>query len=376
MPEPGSYTLEEAATIFRVISNFLLTKPKLLEHVGILRVGGKADDVKIMTEQVLKGEPLDAKADFNTYTSAMKKVLSANNVYLKPDNPLTQGFRDAMEQLEKNNPEGAVGNFYRFVESLANSDKHENQLASEIIYRYIHLGKKIAAQSKMNLMDAENVAIILTPLFTNNMQCMKEASDPSLLISLTPKINTLMTAILKSDKFSMKFEEAFPLVMIEEYKKRTAERSEIGKGKQELKEIQSAYKVITKSVKGKLKHLENEKADLLRSLDAKEKIFKQGGMTKTAYNQYKEVIEGKVKSLENDIAFFKESKMRPAESLKKFKEDLSERGRKINPVTPTSPKRSTSAILIAHTRLKEQPKSPKEEPGPNKPTNKKSKRNN
>lgn len=188
MAGKSKYTPHEIVNTFRCVSMLIQQSPELLDHKGVFRIAGSrpaAEDVlknlinsnfnwHILRHYVYSDEQINHYQVHNVLSS-LNLVLKDAILLLSSDDvlrPLKTGLNSMLhtEDLSLDEITTGASLLDNFISSLLLSKSLEYQRIGEILYHYCYLMHIAALYEESNLMTARNLAIILAPHFTTELE--------------------------------------------------------------------------------------------------------------------------------------------------------------------------------------------------------------
>ncbi|MBL7480924.1 RhoGAP domain-containing protein [Legionella bononiensis] len=226
MAGKSKYSTHEIVNVFRCVSLLIQHHPELLDNKGIFRITGSKPD----TEELLK-QLIDQNFDWNIleqYVFVNQQINSDNvhntigmfncvlkdSLLLDTTDDLLAGFTKKLQQLlsagdlNSDSLSDAVYLLDEFINKLLLSKSLEHQRTGEMLYHYCYLMHRASSFEETNKMSARNLAIILAPHLTSELELV--ATDNLLVLTeftmgkLVPILESYINSELTDHPFSVR----------------------------------------------------------------------------------------------------------------------------------------------------------------------------
>ncbi|KTD50765.1 RhoGAP domain-containing protein [Legionella quateirensis] len=226
MAGKSKYSTHEIVNVFRSVSLLIQHHPELLDNKGIFRITGS----KPATEELLK-QLIDQDFDWNILeqyvfvsqemnsdnvhnTIGMFNCVLKDSLLLDATDDLLTGFTKKLQKLltagdlTSESVLEAVYLLDEFINNLLLSKSLEHQRTGEILYHYCYLMHRASSFEETNMMSARNLAIILAPHLTSELELV--ATDDLLVLTeftmgkLVPILESYINSQLTECSFSVR----------------------------------------------------------------------------------------------------------------------------------------------------------------------------
>lgn len=188
MAGKSKYSTHDIVNVFRSITRLVQDTPESLNIVGVFRLAGSKSSSQKLLEQLIRHQfdwtllktyiHVEERIDSDRLHDmlGMCTTVLADTVLLSSaDNvlePFAKSFHTVLNSdasnIDKNS--AAVTLLDDFIDTLLLSNSIEYQRTGEIIYHYCYLMHTAATYLETNRMSARNLAIILAPHFTTELE--------------------------------------------------------------------------------------------------------------------------------------------------------------------------------------------------------------
>lgn len=222
----SKFSTHDIVNVFRSISKLIQNHPEILDNQGVFRLSGS----KTSTDQLLN-KLIEQKFDWKLLknyvidknkinsdhlhtilglcNSVLKDCVLLNssdkrlsgfakklNTLLNSDAPVSKKIQESAQLLDA------------FINKLLLSDSIEHQRAGEILYHYCYFMHTAAAYAISNKMSSGNLAIILAPHFTSELELFTSndllALTQFTMEKLTPVLEFYISSNMTSTHFSVR----------------------------------------------------------------------------------------------------------------------------------------------------------------------------
>ena len=226
MAGKSKYSTHEIVNVFRCVSLLIQHHPELLDIKGIFRITGSKPD----TEELLK-QLIDQNFDWNLLeqyvfvnhqinsdnvhnTIGMFNCVLKDSLLLNTTDDLLADFTKKLQQVlsaENLNSDSLSDSIYlldEFINKLLLSKSLEHQRIGEMLYHYCYLMHRASSFEETNKMSARNLAIILAPHLTSELELV--ATDNLLILTeftmgkLVPILESYINSELTDSPFSVR----------------------------------------------------------------------------------------------------------------------------------------------------------------------------
>ncbi|WP_298624358.1 RhoGAP domain-containing protein [uncultured Legionella sp.] len=220
------YSTHDIVNVIRCIARLVQDMPELLNNVGVFRLAGSKTasqallnqliaqnfDWMLLKEHVLVQGKIDSDClnDILSMVSTVLKnivLLNATDSMLAPFAKSLHAILDSDRPDKDKNPAAATL-IDDFINELLLSNSIDYQRTGEILYHYCYLMHTAATYQETNKMNAHNLAIILSPHFTSELELF--ISDDILSITqfsiskLTPVLGLYIGDERTSEHFTVR----------------------------------------------------------------------------------------------------------------------------------------------------------------------------
>lgn len=223
MAGKSKYSTHDIVNVFRCIARLIQDMPELLDNVGVFRLAGSKSSSQKLLKQLIHGQfdwtllktyvfeqdKIDS-AHLNDILSMCNNVLT-DTVLLSSTDSMLAPFAKSLHTLLNSDASindinsAAVTLIDDFINALLLSNSVEYQRIGEILYHYCYLMHTAARYAETNKMSANNLAIILAPHFTTELELFTSDDLLSLVHFSMEKLTPILELYISDEKTSSHF---------------------------------------------------------------------------------------------------------------------------------------------------------------------------
>ncbi len=202
-PPERQYTLQEAIMISRWVTQCLEGHPEWFREEGIFRLSGSKEDIDNTTKAILEKRDVSVNPHFrDVYIGVLKNVLK-NSILVSKDDPDVIALSSAIlsDSMQDKDKSAALKSFIQKCSDSANPDK---ALLAEILHNYLHV-LKLAEKQEGNKMNANNLAIIFTPILIDKILQVPEIKNPMIALTFNSTVQNICVPLIAGNDYLASF---------------------------------------------------------------------------------------------------------------------------------------------------------------------------
>lgn len=269
LQEQSKISNHQIVNIFRAVAELISVHPELLKAQGVFRMSGSKSEVEqlfalmiendfnveILTDHIFEEGTINSMKLFNVL--GLLPLILKNKILLSYDDAILKTFSHELDLLlhsgndlfEQNSKAAQL--LDNFINSLLLSHNIEHQRVGEILYHYCYLMHTAANFYESNLMNSTNMAIILAPHFTSELELFISED----LVALTQFTMEILTPALTVYLESEMTRDHFKVRHADKLEHLTATRLALVEKLKEMKE--ASRKIITDPIRNLMLEAKN-----------------------------------------------------------------------------------------------------------------------
>ncbi len=313
----SEYSIHDIVNVFRSIARLVQNMPHMLDTMGVFRIGGS----KLIAQQRVK-ELIDSQFDWESLKDyiltehqinsdcvhnimTMCNIVLKNAILLNANDPLLAPFAKKLhalldtEKADDEKHETAMMHIDQFINSLLLSHSIDYQRIGETLYHYCYLMHTAATYEDTNKMGAHNLAIIMSPHFTYELELFHSEDLLSLTKFSMEKLTPVLELYIRDERTASHFliQHADKLEHLKETRLKIIDK---------LREMKAANRKYTVEP---MKDLMNQSKELIDQTSLLQKKLKTEHLEKNETKQIKKKLhelQFQLAELESQIIVLKE----------------------------------------------------------------------